>query len=163
MKLQSSAKTVRNKRYLGTRYIYEFTAFINSCRVLESREGLYALYEIFKWKHIANNQRLCSEKSKCSLKIENLLLRWQIACSLFLAKFCHSFAKISVRNVNPACKIQQERATSQPVFVVHLGGKKWFCNDYFHFFPFLISEEKILPLKGWCKSRTALLTSQRCK
>lgn len=79
MKLQSSAKTVCNKRYSGTRYIYEFTAFINTCRMLESREGLYALYEIFKWKRIANNQILCSKKPKCSLKIENA----EMANSLF--------------------------------------------------------------------------------
>ena len=28
---------------------YEFTAFINTSRMLESKRGLYALYEIFNW------------------------------------------------------------------------------------------------------------------
>lgn len=52
------------------------------------------------------------------MQSKNWELTAEIANSLFfiskgLAKFRHCFAKISVRNVDPSCKMRQERTTSQ--------------------------------------------------
>lgn len=72
------------------------------------------------------------------MQSKNWELSAEIANSLFfiskgLAKFRHCFAKISVRNVNVPCKIQQERTTSQLSLLPIYKNRKWFHNDCFHF------------------------------
>lgn len=137
--------------------------------MLESRKGLYALYEIFNWKHIANNQILRSEKLKCSLKIWNLLLRWQIVCSLS-PKVLQSFV-IALQKYLREMWILPEKSSSKRPLPSCLCCSFRKIENGFTVIAFTLipsptpqfHQEEILLLKGWCKPRTTLLTSQRRK